>query len=649
MESHPKSPPLSIHDNDDDETLTTTSQEETLSEISTHHNPLPKIKQEYKSVQDYQSTFSQIVFTEEKYQETAITSWIADYAAISWSYEGDILYGDIDLSESQRKGINLRENMILKVSSGKWSTEGIIKVMGDQQVTIACTCNETPPVFYGYFKVQCVWNSVVFERMRTGLLKFQNPDCMSPDIRSLLLGQESPQKTSEQPQSEPHVSEDYAELEKFGLNESQKQAAIQALNESSMFLIQGPPGTGKTSTITAIIAQLAYNLKAAKSHYKILVCAPSNTAVDELAIRLVREGVEGLSRMYSLTKETMRSEHKKLKDVALHNQIYDLGDERLNYLWDKKRDTQYLDGREWKEFLNLKKKHEQNIFKEQRIICCTCSTAADGRLDEFFFKYVFIDEAAQATEPECLLPLLFGVQKAVLAGDHKQLGPVINSPEARESNFDRTLFERLMKKANNTMLTMQYRMHSLIAELPSILFYDNKLETDRTIERKYLSEGANKIFQKPINFIELKDGEEERSGTSWINKIEANDIVKMVKSLLKSGIRAEDIGIITPYSGQKRLLIEKLHDDGQLKEKLKIASVDEFQGGERKYIIISTVRSNNYGKVGFLNDERRLNVAITRAKFGMIIYGNSRLLKCDESWKQLVKFYESKKVFYKSK
>ncbi|VDP74154.1 unnamed protein product [Schistosoma curassoni] len=280
------------------------------------------------------------------------------------------------------------------------------------------------------------------------------------------------------------------------------------------------------------------------------------------------------------------------------------------------------------------------------VVCCTCVTAGDARLERLSFHSVLIDESTQATEPECLIPLMVGCRQVVLVGDHCQLGPVITCKKAASAGLTQSLFERFVLLGIRPIrLQVQYRMHPALSAFPSNVFYEGSLQNGVTAEDR-----CKKIDfpwpnpDRPM-FFYCTSGQEEISGNgvSYLNRTEAATVEKIVTKMLKIGVHPNTIGVITPYEGQRAYLAHYLHYSGSLNAKLyqeiEIASVDAFQGREKDYIILSCVRANENQGIGFLNDPRRLNVALTRARYGLIVVGNPKALCKQPLWNQLLHFY----------
>ena len=262
-------------------------------------------------------------------------------------------------------------------------------------------------------------------------------------------------------------------------------------------------------------------------------------------------------------------------------------------------------------------KHEQIL--NANVVGSTCSNATANNLSEIKFDTLIVDESTQAKDVEVLIPIVNGIKKIVLIGDQKQLGPMIRSKAAKNAGFGTSLFERFISAGVCIkFLNIQYRMHPLIVKFPNAEFYKGLLlngvsELQRTDERTRM------IFEKPVIFENVNCGEEELSenGLSYLNQTESKLIVQYVKKLLNADVDAKEIGVISPYEGQKKLLSKKLEIYN-----VQVANIDGFQGTEKNYILMSCVRSNRHQDIGFLEDENRLNVALTRAKYGLVIVGN---------------------------
>ncbi|GIY41624.1 regulator of nonsense transcripts 1 [Caerostris darwini] len=276
--------------------------------------------------------------------------------------------------------------------------------------------------------------------------------------------------------------------------------------------------------------------------------------------------------------------------------------------------------------------------KAADVVCCTCVGAGDARLEKFRFHSILIDESVQATKPQSLIPIVLGAKQLILVGDQCQLGSIVNSQEAANAGLSRSLFERLADLGTRPFrLEVQYRMHPRLSEFPSSFFYDGALQNGVGAEERKMA-GVEFPWPRPdwpMCFYSCP-GQEEMSGagTTYLNRTEAAEIARVVARLLRGGAKPEEIGVITPYEGQKKYL-GGLHP--QLHQSIEIANLDEFQGREKDLVILSCVRSSEHGRIGFLKEPRRLNVALTRARCGLIVIGNEKVLSKQPAWNKLIR------------
>ncbi len=429
------------------------------------------------------------------------------------------------------------------------------------------------------------------------------------------------------------------------LNSSQASAFSNAM-EYRLSLIQGPPGTGKTHTAVRILAAWARN-----GAGPILAVADSNVAVDNLLEGLLDQGVKAIrlgqpvkvrENLRDATMAAQMEEHHLREDVDTIIGLNEDALRRLPSLKGKEKGLAHRDIKKgWKEVRRIENQMRDDILEHAQVICATCVGAGDRLLDSRRFPLVLLDEETQATEPASLIPLTKGARHVVLVGDHHQLPPTVISRRAEQDGLAKSLFERLIALgAPSTMLTTQYRMHPAIREWPSERFYDGKLEdgvsaNDRTAPVGFMWPN----WDAPVAFIPV-DGTESSSpdGASKQNMDEAALAIRVVDMLLSGGdISPNQIGVVTPYSGQVRLLNDLFESAGGREEHeryhgLEIKTVDGYQGREKEVIVLSSVRANEKGEMGFLTDRRRLNVAITRARRGLILLGHPRTLRNDSNW-----------------
>jgi len=292
---------------------------------------------------------------------------------------------------------------------------------------------------------------------------------------------------------------------------------------------------------------------------------------------------------------------------------------------------------------------------EAEVICATCIGSGSDMLSQLRFHTVLIDECTQATETSVLVAIAQGCQQLVLVGDHCQLPPTVVSEEAQRRGLAVSLFSRFASQGvRPVLLDTQYRMHPSIAQFPSDAFYAGQLKSGvRPCDRE-APQGFNWPDRRlPVAFTNSgthRNAPEGRSGTSYINEKEARQVISAAVALVRGGSLpggVMDIGVITPYSGQSRFIKRQIYETPALREVLdgiEISTVDGFQGREKEVIIFSAVRSNDEGKVGFTGDWRRMNVAFTRPKRGLIVYGNRRTLSMDRVWNSWISWASSRGV-----
>ena len=424
------------------------------------------------------------------------------------------------------------------------------------------------------------------------------------------------------------------------LNLEQSEAVEYSLN-NRITLIQGPPGTGKSITSAYIIYYIAKKYP----QEKILVCSASNTAVDNIAYITSQTGAKVL-RICAISREQINT---NVLHLSLHKKLWNWnGKDHERFLNDLKQKEETDDLTDIEEIWFKKKKEEVTfqIIKEADIIFTTCMGANDKRLLSINFQRIIIDECTQAREPECLIPILKGAQQVILVGDHNQLKPSIKNIEIFNAGLGKSMFERLYGFGVKCfMLKVQYRMHPNISAISSKLFYNSCIKNGVTIEER-TDPNTTLMWPNqstPILFIDISGKEELSStGKSYLNQIEIMCVLDIVLKLIQLAGPHKTIGVITPYRGQKTTLqyyistSYKYVDSRDKFKDLEISCVDSFQGREMDYIVLSCVRCDYNCGIGFVGDECRLNVSITRAKYGLIIIGDASLLADNRNWNILI-------------
>jgi ATP-dependent RNA/DNA helicase IGHMBP2 len=429
------------------------------------------------------------------------------------------------------------------------------------------------------------------------------------------------------------------------LNHSQKKAVDLILSANDLAIVHGPPGTGKTTTLVQAIKALAK-----RDRKQILVVAPSNTAVDLLSEKLSEEGLNVLrvgnpvrvsERLTSLTLDSKMQDHPQIKEAKkLKKQAAEFKNMAHKYkrnFGKAERDQRKAlfdeAHRIMKEVGNTEQYIIDDLVSKAQVVTATLVGANHYTVRNLKYGTVVIDEAGQALEPACWIPIM-KAEKIVLAGDHFQLAPTIKSAEAGRGGLSTTLLEKtaLLHPQSVTLLEEQYRMHQAIMGYSSAVFYENKLSAHASVASHVLFLG-----DKPLSFIDTAGCgfDEKLEGTSSTNPEEAAFLLKHLNQFLQAlpGVNGNrelpSIAVISPYKQQIQQLKSQLnHFPDLLKygDKISVNTIDSFQGQERDIVYISMTRSNTASEIGFLADVRRMNVAMTRARKKLVIIGDSATL-----------------------
>ncbi|KAK0119191.1 hypothetical protein ONS96_012255 [Cadophora gregata f. sp. sojae] len=517
-------------------------------------------------------------------------------------------------------------------------------------------------------------NDVTYKRMNqtmNRLLKM-NPDEYSSFVR-VLFGLTTPSPVS------GDLSEgEGGKLEWVdpSLNDSQKDAIRFALASKEVALIHGPPGTGKTHTLIELILQML------KQNLRVLVCGPSNISVDNIVERLAPHKIPIVrlghpARLlpsvlnHSLDVLTQTSDAAAIvKDVRKEMDSKQASIKKTKS--GRERKAIYGDLKELrKEFREREKKCINTLIGGSKVVLATLHGAGGFQTKDEIFDVVIVDEASQALEAQCWVPLL-RASKVVLAGDHLQLPPTIKTLNSKTKNsktsetegiirgmtLETTLFDRLLKLHGpgiKRMLTTQYRMHEKIMRFPSDEMYESKLVAADGVKDRLLEDLPEVLPTEdtiePLIFFDTQGGDfpekneddvDKKAGKGMMAESKSNEneaaLVKShVQNLVNAGVKAEDIAVITPYNAQLALMSRSMKEAFP---GIELGSVDGFQGREKEAIVLSLVRSNSDREVGFLNDRRRLNVAMTRPRRSLAIVADSETLQSNKFLKSWMGFLE---------
>jgi ATP-dependent RNA/DNA helicase IGHMBP2 len=538
------------------------------------------------------------------------------------------------------------------------SLNGVIVGLKRNKILLATNKEDLPDwIDDGKLGIDLTFDEMSYREMEFALKKtIEATKSRHAELRDVLLGIKEP------------VFTDAKVPEIAALNDSQNEAVRKVAQAKDVAIIHGPPGTGKTTTL---VQAILYTLKTQK---RLLVTAPSNTAVDLLTEKLANEGVNVIrignpSRVSDVllehTLDAQIMDHKAYKDLKTVRKTAEeykrmayqfkrkFGhEERMQRQLYKAESNRLLD-----EADNIEHYITEDLLEHVQVITCTLVGAANKAIRHLHYDTVFIDEAAQALEPACWVPIS-RTNRVVLAGDHCQLPPTVKSFLADQKGLSKTLFEKCIERQPNVsvMLKTQYRMHHHIMQFSNEQFYNGELTAHESVHSSDLH-GYDTFF-KPGLAVEFIDtagcGYNEvvnPEAQSSANPEEADLLLNHLQLLLKDYVQDEEvaplrIGVIAPYRAQINYLQDKvehmphLHELYQKRE-LSIGTVDSFQGQERDIIYISMVRSNETGEIGFLSDIRRMNVGMTRAKKKLVIVGDSATLSNHPYYDAFLKYTES--------
>jgi superfamily I DNA and/or RNA helicase len=558
------------------------------------------------------------------------------------------------------KNASLFSDVPAHSSSERPTLNGVITSVRRNKLLLATTKEELPDWVYdaGKLGIDLTFDEVSYREMNNALGEVLGAyGNRLAELRDILLG-------ARQARFRAQKADDllYPNL----LNESQLKALRHVITAQDVAIIHGPPGTGKTTTLVHAI------LETIRRERRVLVCAPSNTAVDLLTEKLAERGVNVIrmgnpSRVSDLLLEhtldarlVAHPSYSKMRAMRLTaDQYRETATQRTRrFGYEEQQQRQLLKEEARMLFQaadDLERVMTEDIIESVQIVTCTLVGASNRNLRHLSFETVFIDEAAQALEPGCWIPIAKG-QRIILTGDHHQLPPTVKSEQAAREGLRETLFEKCIKRQSNTarMLTVQYRMHEQIMGFSSERFYKGQLVAHQSVRHAGLDAYDPRFVPDlPVEFVDTAGCDflevTLSEGRSTANPEEANLLLVRLTQLLAPYDPTEydheqlTIGVIAPYRAQINYLMDAIEENDKLNALLRsrmlsVGTVDSFQGQERDIIAMSLTRSNSYGDIGFLSDIRRMNVGMTRARRKLLLVGDVSTLSFNPFFVDLLNY-----------
>jgi ATP-dependent RNA/DNA helicase IGHMBP2 len=559
------------------------------------------------------------------------------------------------------KNAALFGNIAGRAGADRPTLNGVVTSVKRNKILLATTKEDLPDwVDEGKLGVDLIFDEVSYREMEYALGKVMGAyESRLAELRDVLLGARPARFKPDLEASLYYPSP---------LNESQLAAVRHVLAAQDVAIVHGPPGTGKTTTLVQAI------LETIRRERRVLVCAPSNTAVDLLTEKLAERGVNVIrmgnpSRVSDLllqhTLDAQIMSHKSYAELKSMRQTAEqyremAGKYKRHYGWEEREQRRLLKEQAHQllqESDQLERYITEDLLEQVQVITCTLVGAGNRAIRHLTYETVFIDEAAQALEPGCWIPIT-KASRVVLAGDHQQLPPTVKSEQAARDGLRETLFEKCIRRQPGTarMLRVQYRMHEQIMAFSSEQFYEGKLLAAPTVAHADLPDYDLRFApDQAVEFLDTAGfGFQElgiEESRSIANPEEADLLLRRLAQLLEPYDAADHetdlltIGVIAPYRAQINYLKDAVEGNDELMgllehRMLSIGTVDSFQGQERDIICITMTRSNAQGDIGFLSDIRRMNVGMTRARRKLLIVGDSSTLGGHPFYKAFLDYVE---------
>ena len=527
--------------------------------------------------------------------------------------------------------MNVHNEMTVRFSSNLQSfVEGATQEQDSEGVSYVIECS-----------VEVFSSDTIFRKLNAELVRFSESGT-TDQIRRLWLGQSVPFEAEPFTPIKETFGDPQARYYRNRKLDDYQKGAVTAAMGSPMCIIQGPAGTGKSTCIAAYVWNTVR-----QGRGKVLVTAPSASATDQVCTYILRAGVN-VVRLGG-KKEDMdefKPTDPGLQHVMVNKLVSEMTGEDADRLRElkAKEEVGELTDEQQQEIKRLYDSLAASVCRDADVVCCTVASCGSSILRDIEFPRVVIDEVTQSTEIYALLPVCRGARQVVLVGDPLQLGPVVKSRELSRHGFQHSIAHRLALRSQTLeplLLRIQYRMHPAVLDFPCRFFYHGRLKNGvnsaQCVSDCKCLEGWVRP-EAPLLFIHNETPEEAVEG-SFRNGGEIAFVINVLLMLRSRGVNGLRIGVMTPYQQQLMAIRAALSDlvrsnrlDDEFVEDLNMGTVSAFQGTEHDFMILSFVRSNEQGELGFVGDPLRINVSITRARLGLFCTGNVKTLSRDPVW-----------------